>query len=94
MQPVTRPATTTAFPVDRCARLRRGAGPAAALLLLLAAGGATAPAEARPGSGRVVAIGDIHGAGDQLHELDQTGRFIHDPDIMADATVRSWQKRP
>jgi hypothetical protein len=31
-------------------------------------------------------------AGEQLHELDQTGRFIHDPDIMADAAVRSWQK--
>ena len=76
MQPVARPASTTAFPADRCARLHRGAGPAAALLLLLAAGGATAPAEARPASGRVVAIGDIHGAGDQLHEILQRAGLI------------------
>ena len=76
MRPIARPASTTAFPADRCARLHRGAGPAAALLLLLAAGGATPPAEARPGSGRVVAIGDIHGAGDQLREILQHAGLI------------------
>ena len=76
MQAVAHPASTTAFPADRCARLRRRAGPAAALLLLLAAGGAAAPAEARPGSERVVAIGDVHGAGDQLHEILQRAGLI------------------
>lgn len=53
------------------ARRRRGA---AALLALLAAGGAAAPAAARSGPGRVVAIGDVHGAGDGLRTiLRQTG---------------------
>ena len=69
MRPAPRSKLATAFRRDRCARPRRVAGPAAALLLLLAAGGAIAPAGARPAPDRVVAIGDIHGAGDQLHEI-------------------------
>ena len=74
MQPFVLPASPTAFRADRCARIRRGAGPAAAILVLLAAGGAIAPAGAQPGPDRVVAIGDVHGAGDQLHAiLRQTG---------------------
>ena len=71
---VSFPAAPTAFRADRCARIRRGAGPAAAMLVLLAAGGAVAPAEAQPGPDRVVAIGDVHGAGDRLNTiLRQTG---------------------
>ena len=38
------------------------------LLVLVAAAGSGPPADAQPG-GRVVAIGDIHGAGDRLHRI-------------------------
>ena len=73
MQPVDRPAPTAALSTDRCARLRRAAG-AAAVLALLATGGTPAPAAAQPDSGRVVAVGDIHGAGDELRAiLQETG---------------------
>ena len=73
MHPVDRPAPTAALPPDRRARLRRGAG-AAVVLALLATGGTSAPAAAQPDSGRVVAIGDIHGAGDGLRAiLQETG---------------------
>ncbi len=74
MQPFVFPASPTACRADRCARIRRGAGSAAAMLVLLAAGGAIAPAGAQLGPDRVVAIGDVHGAGDQLRAiLRQTG---------------------
>ena len=54
--------------------LRRAAAASAALLTLLALGGATAPAEARQAARRVVAVGDVHGAGDRLRTiLRQTG---------------------
>ena len=73
MQPFDRHAPTAALPADRRVRLRRAAG-AAAVLALLATGGAPAPAAAQPDSGRVVAIGDIHGAGDRLYAiLQETG---------------------
>ena len=72
MHPIDRPAPTAAPPPDRRARLRRAA--AAAVLALLATGGAPAPAAAQPDAGRVVAIGDIHGAGDRLYAiLQETG---------------------
>lgn len=54
---------------------RRGA---AALLALLAAGGAAAPAAARPVPGRVVAIGDIHGAGDELRTILRRTGLVDD----------------
>lgn len=64
------PAFAASFPKHRRTRLRLGA---AALVALLAIGGA-APAETRPDARRVVAIGDIHGAGDRLRTiLQQTG---------------------
>ena len=70
MHPIVFLATAASFPAHRRARLRLGA---AALVALLAIGG-TVPAEARPDSRRVVAIGDIHGAGDRLRTiLQQTG---------------------
>ncbi len=73
MPPVYRPAPTAAPHADRRARLRRVAG-AAAVLALLATGGIPAPAAAQPHSGRVVAIGDVHGAGDGLRAiLRETG---------------------
>ena len=73
MQPIDRPAPSAALSADRRARSRRVAG-AAAVLALLATGGAPAAAEAQPDSGRVVAIGDIHGAGDGLYAiLQETG---------------------
>ena len=57
------------FPASTIAPRR--AGPATALLMLLAA---TVPVEAQPDAGRVVAIGDIHGAGDEFRTiLRQTG---------------------
>ena len=71
MQSVDRPAPPAAFSADRCARLRRVAC-ASAVLALLTTGGTTAAAQ--PDSGRVVAIGDIHGAGDRLYTiLQETG---------------------
>ena len=71
MHPIDRPAPTAAPPPDWPARLRRAAG-AAAVLALLATGGA--PAAAQPDAGRVVAIGDVHGAGDRLYAiLRETG---------------------
>ena len=72
MQPVDRPAPTAAPSADRRVRLRRVAG--AALVALLAAGAPPAAAAAQPDSRRVVAIGDIHGAGDRLRAiLQETG---------------------
>ena len=72
MQPVERPAPTAAPSADRRVRLRRVAG--AALVALLAAGAPPAAAAAQPDSRRVVAIGDIHGAGDGLRAiLQETG---------------------
>ncbi len=71
MQPILFPAPAASSRADRCARVRRGAGAAATLLVLLAAGGETVPAEAQAVPDRVVAIGDIHGAGDQLHTILQ-----------------------
>lgn len=65
MQPVDRPAPAAALSADRRTRLRR-AGGAAAVLALLATGGTPAPAAGRPDAGRVVAIGDVHGAGGGL----------------------------
>jgi hypothetical protein len=46
------------------------------VLALFATGGAPAPAAAQPGSGRVVAIGDIHGAGDGLRAILQEAGLI------------------
>ena len=77
MQPVARPAPPAALSADRRARLRRVAG-AAAVLALLATGGAPAPAAGQPDSGRVVAIGDIHGAGDRLYAILQETGLIDD----------------
>ncbi len=48
---------------------------AAAMLLVLIGAGTIAPAEAQP-SGRVVAIGDIHGAGDRLHRILRQSRVM------------------
>ena len=83
------PAFAASFPAHRRARLRLGAAVALVALLAIggaaAPGGAiayggavapagAAPAETRPDSRRVVAIGDIHGAGDRLRTiLQQTG---------------------
>ncbi len=73
MQPTARLAPPTALSADRRARLRRAAA-AAAVLALLAARGAPAPAATQPDSRRVVAVGDIHGAGDGLAAiLQETG---------------------
>ncbi len=72
MQPADRPAPTATPPADRRARLRRVAG--AAVVALLATG--TPPAAAQPDSRRVVAIGDIHGAGDRLRALLQETGLI------------------
>ncbi len=69
MQSGVFPASAASFRADRRTRIRGGAGPAAALLLLVASGGAAAPAEAQPGPDRVVAIGDIHGAGGRLNAI-------------------------
>ena len=77
MPSIPRLALTTAFRPARFARPRRGLVPAASLLVLLAAG-ATAPVAAQHGAGRVVAIGDVHGAGDQLHEILQQAGLIDD----------------
>ena len=72
MQPVDRPAPTTAPSAYRRARLRRAAG--AAVVALLATGAPLAAAGAQPDSRRVVAIGDIHGAGGRLRAiLQETG---------------------
>ena len=72
MQPVDRPAPTAAPSADRRVRLRRVAG--AAFVALLATGVPPAAAAAQPDSRRVVAIGDIHGAGDRLYAiLQETG---------------------
>ena len=64
-------ASVTAFRAPRPVRLRRGRARAAAALVvvLLAGAGAAAPAEAQPHPGRVVAVGDIHGAGDELKTI-------------------------
>ena len=71
------PASPASAPVLRQRRRPRPgvrARPAAALLALLAAGGAAAPADAQPAPRRVVAVGDVHGAGDRLRLiLRQTG---------------------
>ena len=75
MHPVDRPAPATALPDDRPVRLRRFAG-AAAVLALLAASEAPAPAAAQPGSGRLVAVGDIHGAGDGLRAILQEAGLV------------------
>ena len=48
---------------------------AAAMLLVLTGAGTSAPAEAQP-SGRVVAIGDIHGASDRLHRILRQSRVM------------------
>ncbi len=64
-----------AFPASPA---RRGAGVAAALLALLAAGGAAAPAEVRSGPGRVVAIGDVHGAGGRLRTILRQAGLVDD----------------
>ena len=77
MPSIPRLALTTAFRPARFARPRRGLVPAASLLVLLAAG-AAAPVAAQHGAGRVVAIGDVHGAGDQLHEILQQAGLIDD----------------
>ena len=72
MQPVDRPPPAASLSPDRHA-LRRAAG-AVAVLALLATGGAHAPAAAQSDSRRVVAVGDIHGAGDGLRAiLQETG---------------------
>ena len=73
MHPVERPAPTGALPPERRTRLRRAAG-AAAVLALFATGAPPAAAAAQPDSPRVVAVGDIHGAGDGLRAiLQETG---------------------
>ena len=74
MQPVDRPAPTAAPSADRRARLRRVVG--AVVVALLAAGAPPAAAAAQPDSRRVVAIGDIHGAGDRLRALLQETGLI------------------
>ncbi len=74
MQPVDRPAPTATPPADRRVRLRRVAG--AALVALLAIGALSAAAAAQPDSRRVVAIGDIHGAGNRLRALLQETGLI------------------
>ena len=74
MHSVDRPAPTGALPPERRTRLRRAA--AAAVLALFATGAPPAPAAAQPGSGRVVAIGDIHGAGDGLRAILQEAGLI------------------
>ncbi len=72
MQPVDRPPPAAAPSADRRVRLRRVAG--AALAALLATGAPAAAAAAQPDSRRVVAVGDIHGAGDGLQAiLRETG---------------------
>lgn len=77
MQPVDRSAPPAALSADRRARLRRGAS-AAAVLALLTTGVVPAAAAAQPGSGRVVAIGDIHGAGDRLYAILRETGLIDD----------------
>ena len=65
-----------AFPASPARR--RGAGVAVALLALLAAGGAAAPTEVRSGPGRVVAIGDVHGAGGRLRTILRQAGLVDD----------------
>ncbi len=73
MQAFVVPASTTSLQPGLRPRLRRAPVPVV-LAALLAAAGAPARAEVQPDPGRVVAIGDIHGAGDRLQALlRQTG---------------------
>ena len=82
-------ASVTALREDRRARVRRGPARAAAALffVLLAGAGATAPAEAQPHPGRVVAVGDIHGAGDELKTILRRAGLIDRADGWSGGTA-------